>query len=54
MKRSLEKLQKFFTLEAGRDYDKKVVIGGLASMLGLYLPLTIPSQYSTIPIFPLL
>ena len=40
MKQSLEKLQNYFTLEAGRDYDNKAVMGGLASMLGLYLPLT--------------
>ena len=33
MKPSIEKLQKFFRLEAGRDYDNKAVMGGLASML---------------------
>jgi ATP-dependent DNA helicase RecG len=33
MKPSIEKLQKFFTLEANRDYDNKAVMGGLAKML---------------------
>ncbi len=54
MKRSLDKLQKFYTLEAGRDYDNKAVIGRLESMLEPDQPLAIPSQYSTILIFPLL
>lgn len=33
MKSSIEKLQKFFKLEADRDYDNKAVMGGLANML---------------------
>ncbi len=33
MKPSIEKLQKFFRLEAGRNYDDKAVMGGLQSML---------------------
>ncbi|MBU1660375.1 MAG: ATP-dependent DNA helicase RecG [Chloroflexi bacterium] len=33
MKRSIEKLQKFFKLEARRGYDNKAVMGGLACML---------------------
>lgn len=33
MKPSIEKLQKFFRLEAGRNYDNKAVMGGLQSML---------------------
>ena len=33
MKPSIEKLQKFFKLEAGRNYDNKAVMGGLQSML---------------------
>ena len=33
MKPSIEKLQKFFKLEAKRDYDNKAVMGGLAEML---------------------
>jgi ATP-dependent DNA helicase RecG len=33
MKPSIEKLQKFFKLEAQRDYDNKAVMGGLAQML---------------------
>jgi ATP-dependent DNA helicase RecG len=33
MKPSLEKLQKYFTLESDRNYDNKAVMGGLASML---------------------
>ncbi len=33
MKPSIEKLQKFFKLEADRSYDNKAVMGGLAKML---------------------
>jgi ATP-dependent DNA helicase RecG len=33
MKPSIEKLQKFFSLEADRGYDNKAVLGGLAKML---------------------
>ncbi len=33
MKSSIEKLQKFFSLEADRGYDNKAVLGGLAKML---------------------
>jgi len=33
MKPSIEKLQKFFRLEAGRNYDNKAVMGGLQGML---------------------
>jgi ATP-dependent DNA helicase RecG len=33
MKSSIEKLQKFFKLEADRSYDNKAVMGGLARML---------------------
>ncbi|KPL07873.1 hypothetical protein AMJ86_02545 [bacterium SM23_57] len=33
MKPSIEKLQKFFKLEADRGYDNKAVLGGLAGML---------------------
>jgi ATP-dependent DNA helicase RecG len=33
MKPSIEKLQKFFSLEAERDYDNKAVFGGLEKML---------------------
>lgn len=33
MKSSIAKLQKFFRLEAERDYDNRAVMGGLASML---------------------
>ncbi|MDH5505903.1 MAG: ATP-dependent DNA helicase RecG [Anaerolineae bacterium] len=33
MKPSIEKLQKFFRLEADRDYDNRAVMGGLESML---------------------
>ena len=33
MKPSIEKLQKFFRLEAERDYDNRAVFGGLESML---------------------
>jgi ATP-dependent DNA helicase RecG len=33
MKPSIEKLQKFFRLEADRNYDNKAVMGGLQSML---------------------
>lgn len=33
MKPSIEKLQKFFKLEADREYDNKAVMGGLAKML---------------------
>ena len=33
MKPSIEKLQKFFRLEAGRNYDDKAVMGGLQGML---------------------
>ncbi|MDH3942880.1 MAG: ATP-dependent DNA helicase RecG [Anaerolineae bacterium] len=33
MKPSLDKLQKYFTLESERDYDNKAVMGGLESML---------------------
>jgi len=33
MKPSIDKLRKFFTLEANRDYDNKAVMGGLAKML---------------------
>jgi ATP-dependent DNA helicase RecG len=33
MKPSIEKLQKFFKLEAKRDYDNKAVMGGLSQML---------------------
>lgn len=36
MKSSIEKLQKFFTLEADRDYDNKAVMGGLANMLSAW------------------
>ena len=34
MKPSVLKLQKFFKLEAERDYDNRAVLGGLESMLG--------------------
>ena len=33
MKPSIEKLRKFFRLEADRDYDNRAVMGGLESML---------------------
>ena len=33
MKPSIEKLQKFFSLEADRNYDNKAVMGGLEKML---------------------
>jgi ATP-dependent DNA helicase RecG len=33
MKPSIEKLQKFFRLEADRNYDNKAVMGGLQGML---------------------
>jgi len=33
MKPSIKKLQKFFTLEAERDYDNKAVMGGLITIL---------------------
>ena len=33
MKPSIKKLQKFFTLEAERDYDNKAVMGGLINVL---------------------
>jgi len=33
MKQSIEKLQKFFSLEANRGYDNKAVMGGLEKML---------------------
>ena len=33
MKPSIEKLQKFFKLEAEREYDDKAVMGGLGNML---------------------
>jgi ATP-dependent DNA helicase RecG len=33
MKQSIEKLQKFFSLEADRGYDNKAVMGGLEKML---------------------
>ncbi len=36
MKPSIEKLQKFFTLEADRGYDNKAVMGGLAGMLSAW------------------
>jgi len=37
MKPSIEKLQKFFKLEADRDYDNKAVMGGLARMLDAWI-----------------
>ncbi|MBW8012656.1 MAG: ATP-dependent DNA helicase RecG [Chloroflexi bacterium] len=33
MKTSLQKLQKFFRLESGRDFDNRAVMGGLENML---------------------
>ena len=33
MKPSIEKLRKFFRLEADRDYDNRAVMGGLETML---------------------
>jgi ATP-dependent DNA helicase RecG len=38
MKTSIEKLQKFFKLEADRGYDNKAVLGGLAQMLDNWVP----------------
>ena len=38
MKPSIEKLQKFFKLEADRGYDNKAVMGGLAGMLDTWVP----------------
>ena len=37
MKKSIEKLQKFFKLEADRGYDNKAVMGGLAGMLDSWI-----------------
>jgi ATP-dependent DNA helicase RecG len=37
MKPSIEKLQKFFKLEADRGYDNKAVLGGLAKMLDSWI-----------------
>jgi ATP-dependent DNA helicase RecG len=37
MKPSIEKLQKFFKLEADRGYDNKAVLGGLARMLDSWI-----------------
>jgi len=37
MKPSIEKLQKFFKLEADRGYDNKAVLGGLAGMLDSWI-----------------
>jgi len=37
MKPSIEKLQKFFKLEADRGYDNKAVMGGLAHMLDSWI-----------------
>ncbi len=37
MKRSIEKLQKFFKLEADRGYDNKAVMGGLVQMLDRWM-----------------
>jgi len=37
MKRSIEKLQNFFKLEAKRGYDNKAVMGGLARMLDSWM-----------------
>ncbi len=37
MKPSIEKLQKFFKLEADRGYDNKAVLGGLAGMLDAWI-----------------
>ena len=37
MKPSIEKLQKFFKLEADRGYDNKAVMGGLSRMLGTWV-----------------
>ena len=34
MKPSIQKLQKFFKLEAERGYDDRAVVGGLERMLG--------------------
>jgi ATP-dependent DNA helicase RecG len=36
MKPSIKKLQKFFKLEAQREYDNKAVMGGLAEMLDVW------------------
>ena len=33
MKKSIQKLRKFFRLEAERGYDNKAVMGGLANIL---------------------
>ncbi len=38
MKPSVEKLQKFFKLEADRGYDNKAVLGGLVKMLDNWVP----------------
>jgi len=38
MKPSIEKLQKFFKLEADQGYDNKAVMGGLARMLDTWVP----------------
>ena len=37
MKPSIEKIQKFFKLEADRGYDNKAVLGGLAGMLDSWI-----------------
>ena len=37
MKPSIEKLQKFFKLEADRGYDNKAVMGGLSRMLETWI-----------------
>jgi len=37
MKPSIEKLKKFFKLEADRDYDNKAVMGGLSRMLDSWI-----------------
>ena len=37
MKPSIEKLQKFFKLEADRGYDNKAVMGGLSQMLDSWI-----------------
>ena len=38
MKPSIQKLQKFFKLEAERGYDNHAVLGGLERMLDLWVP----------------
>ncbi len=36
MKPSIQKLRKFFRLEAERDYDNKAVMGGLSNILSAW------------------